>query len=341
MRWISFWLCWIFLGIISTDSHAMKCNVIQPTGVFKLPSINVPANVQMGTFLSGWIETPLSTPYSNCTPEGEQNKVKVPEWVRVSSSVVGKVTDGGASYDIYSTPTVGIGYILKGRLPRESYQPILGGNQLIYETNGVFPIYDYYFSIRLVATGAGVVNPGVINPFAALQTDIYECTVAGCVIIGGHLIANWTASSGAVTGRTCSIANKDMIFSLPAVREKDMPSVGATAGSLTRNIELNCPAGTNLYMVMTDQTMPANRSSVLTLTGDSQASGFGFEVLHKGKPVSFGPDSESAGTENQFLVGSNLSGPVSIPLTARYIRTSLTSRAGSAKGFATFTMSYQ
>jgi hypothetical protein len=86
--------------------------------------------------------------------------------------VVGKVTDGGASYDIYSTATVGIGYILKGCLPNTSYQPILGGNQLIFEVNGVFPNYPYYFSIRLVATGAGAVNSGVINPFVAFQTDL-------------------------------------------------------------------------------------------------------------------------------------------------------------------------
>jgi type 1 fimbria pilin len=338
IRRISGWIFWILPGVISIEAHAMRCQTVQQNGVFNFPSINVPADVQGKTFLSDWVAV-YKTAYNNCVTDGSSS-TRVDEYILTSSSIVGNVTDNGRGYAIFNTSTPGVGYILEGG-PHLSRYPVTAGSTFIAN----FPLqqsYDFSFRMRLIATGAAVVNPGVMNSFAAFQTIIYECGQGdSCNLLGGPLNVNWTTSSGAVTTRTCSIVNRNLIFSLPSARLADMPDVGATAGSVTQNIGLNCPAGTNLHMVITDQTSPGNRTSTLTLTGDSEAGGVGIEVLHNGKPVLFGPDSASVGTQNQFLVGSNLGGSVSIPLTARYIRTSLTSRAGSVKAFATFTMSYQ
>lgn len=54
---------------------------------------------------------------------------------------------------------------------------------------------------------------------------------------------------------------------------------------------------------MTDQTTPSNTSSVVTLTGDSTASGIGVQFFYNGTgPLMMGPDSSAAGTTGQFFI---------------------------------------
>jgi type 1 fimbria pilin len=336
-------ILWVTFAVISSKSYALRCQIQQQNGAFQLSSINVPANVKTGTFLSDWIAI-YRTPFTGCVSDGGGRATYVDEFIIPISPNLGNIGEGGLNYTIYGTPTPGVGYILEGNLAQLAPRPITGSGTSIGGF-GFAKTYPYNFRMRLVATGQAVVNPGILNSFTAFQTKIFECispyVTDSCNPVGAALSANWGVSSGAVTTRTCTVVNQAVIFPLPSVRDKDMPSVGATAGNSTRNIELNCPAGSHLAMVMTDHTSPANRTSTLTLTADSEASGFGIEVTHDGKPVFFGPDSASVGAQNQFLIGNNLSGAVSIPLTARYIRTQPVSRAGTVKALATFTMSYQ
>ncbi|MBU9128886.1 fimbrial protein [Burkholderia multivorans] len=119
-----------------------------------------------------------------------------------------------------------------------------------------------------------------------------------------------------------------------------LPTAGATAGDKPFNVGLSCSPGTNVYVSLTDLTNPGNTSDQLTLTPDSTASGVKLRLLtQNGTPASFGSDSAPSGNPNRWYLGA--SGTLtSIPLTAQYIATG-PAKAGSVKGLASFTLSYQ
>jgi type 1 fimbria pilin len=80
---------------------------------------------------------------------------------------------------------------------------------------------------------------------------------------------------------------------------------------------------------------------VLSLASGSTATGVGIELRRANDvKISYGPDSATLGTTNQWLVGAAPNGNLKIPLSARYVRTAGALAAGSVNGLATFTMSY-
>ncbi|KVO43095.1 hypothetical protein WL02_03365 [Burkholderia ubonensis] len=105
------------------------------------------------------------------------------------------------------------------------------------------------------------------------------------------------------------------------------------------NIGLKCYSSAFLYVTLTDLTAPGNTSNQLTLAPASTAKGVKLRILRNGSPVGYGPDSRVAGNPNQWYVG-RASTTTNIPLSAQYIATGPVS-AGTVKGVATFTMSYQ
>lgn len=94
---------------------------------------------------------------------------------------------------------------------------------------------------------------------------------------------------------------------------------------------------------MTDGTNWSNRSNLLSLSRDAKATGVGIQVLRgtDNSLVSYGPDSSQSNNPNQWFIGQFGNVPVTIPFKARYIQTASTVTPGEAKGYATFTMSYQ
>jgi type 1 fimbria pilin len=144
-----------------------------------------------------------------------------------------------------------------------------------------------------------------------------------------------------ISARTCSVSNPSVAVPLQKVDEKDLPGIGSTAGNTGFEIKVNCAAGTQVYMTMTDASTPSNRSSTLSLSADSTAKGAALQILRGGTLVFYGPDSAVAGTQNQWSVGNAAGGILNVPLSARYIRTADTLTSGTVKGNATFTMSYQ
>ncbi|WP_120293638.1 fimbrial protein [Paraburkholderia sp. BL23I1N1] len=123
---------------------------------------------------------------------------------------------------------------------------------------------------------------------------------------------------------------------------RSFTGVGSTALETAFSVRLNCAVpGSQIYITLTDNANPANTSNTLSLKSDSTASGLGFQVLNKGIPVSFGPDSSVAGNTNQWQVGVASTGSINIPLSVRYIQTPAQVRPGTVDAVPTFTMSYQ
>ncbi len=150
---------------------------------------------------------------------------------------------------------------------------------------------------------------------------------------------------------TCAVVQKSIGVPLGNVELSKFSGANSTAGNIASfNIALTCgggSAGTSVdaYITLSDQTVPGNRSNVLSLTAASTATGVGIQLRNgQDKAVGFGPDSDAAGNVNQWLVQSSIgvgSRSFNIPMTARYVQTGARVTPGSANGVATFTMSYQ
>lgn len=147
---------------------------------------------------------------------------------------------------------------------------------------------------------------------------------------------------------TCTVGSdsQNMVVTLDSASASDLTGNG-TAGSKDFAISLACAGGsvgtvTNMYMTFTDANSPGNVSDHLTqVSTGAAATGAAIQVLYKGSPVSFGPDSSAKGNPGQFFVQRAANGAVSIPFTARYVTTGDPITAGAVRSIATFTMSYQ
>ena len=146
---------------------------------------------------------------------------------------------------------------------------------------------------------------------------------------------------------TCSVTTPSVPVSLDTVESRVFTGVGTPSPEVRFNIGLNCTGGAvgingNAYMTLTDQTNPANRGNILSLTADSVARGVGIQILDgSGNVVSYGADSAAVDNPNRFFAAQTRNGVVNIPLSARYVQTEPMITNGSANGRATFTMSYQ
>jgi type 1 fimbria pilin len=148
--------------------------------------------------------------------------------------------------------------------------------------------------------------------------------------------------SGNLSTLTCSVTTPAVDVTMPQTSTTRLPSVGSTDGTTAFNIGVNRDVGVTVFVTLTDAITPSNRTNTLTLAADSTATRIACQGLYNNNPISFGPDSSVAGNPGQFGVTASptTGGPVSIPLSARYIRTG-TIQPGTVKGLATFTMSYQ
>lgn len=144
---------------------------------------------------------------------------------------------------------------------------------------------------------------------------------------------------------TCQVSTASLALSLGEISVRLFGGTGSVAGSTTQTLTLDCSGGTgaslDVLVTLTDQTNPANRSDLLTLTTSSTATGVALQLLHNGQVLRYGEDSSSVGNLNQWLAGSTDNGVFQIPLTARYIQTKAFIQPGTANGLATFTMSYR
>jgi len=145
-----------------------------------------------------------------------------------------------------------------------------------------------------------------------------------------------------VTASGCTVGTKSANVDLGTIDIHTLPSVGSTSPSGEFNVSLTCDENVAINAVMTDQTTPSNTSSVVTLTGDSTASGIGVQFFYNGTgPLMMGPDSSSAGTTGQFFIQTTSSAQtLSLPFQAQYIRTGELV-PGSANALASITFSYQ
>ncbi|VWC26723.1 fimbrial protein [Burkholderia lata] len=194
-------------------------------------------------------------------------------------------------------------------------------NDLVYNLN---KITAYYTLLHL-----RTVNNGSTGNPAIFSNGVYYWAI-------GPYLSNTTFTE---MQKSCTVTNSDVRVPLQPVAAAKLNAVGMTAGDKGFDIGLSCKPGTNVYVTLTDMTNQGNTGNQLTLTSDSTAQGVKLRILKDGQPVGYGPDSAEIGNLNQWHVGPSAT-TTRIPLSAQYIATDRVS-AGTVKGVATFTMSYQ
>ncbi|EDT42058.1 Fimbrial protein [Burkholderia ambifaria MEX-5] len=243
--------------------------------------------------------------------------------------------------DVYATNVPGIGIRLFSNFSETGLAPYpvtLTGSR-----NATEWIYGVAFIVQVIKTGnfglgtvSGLVGGMKVDAF---NQQVFYFYLRTPIVIQPR-------------APTCSVKTKAINVNLDTVLASQLASVGKTSPEKKMDdIVLTCAGATqiagtmgktDMYITLTDVTNPGNRSSTLSLTRDSTATGVGIQILRGGNTlVSYGPDSKEAGNQNQWFVGTYSNATVSIPLKARYIATDAKVGPGTANGAATFTMSYQ
>jgi type 1 fimbria pilin len=260
-----------------------------------------------------------------------------------SSSAVSSgmsVTVDGVNYTVFETGVPGVGYIIGLKdFNGSTYVPLQTAVTQSYPadgTNGYATDLGWSAKVTFIKTGtalkSGVYQTPTIN--AAILTAYNNETKTAKVIINPTTIT--------VTASGCTVGTKSANVDLGTLDIRTLPTVGSTSPSGSFTVGLTCDANIAVNAVMTDQTTPSNTSSVVTLTGESTASGVGVQFFYNGTgPLMMGPDSSAAGTTNQFFIQTTTAAQtLSLPFQAQYIRTGEIV-PGTANALASITFSYQ
>lgn len=261
-----------------------------------------------------------------------------PSGSAVSSGMT--VTVDGVNYTIFETGIPGVGYIIGLKdFKGTTYVPLQTGITQSYPadgTSGYATKLGWSAKVTFIKTGtalkSGVYQTPTIN--AAILTAYNNEVKTAQVIINPTTIT--------VTASGCTVGTQSANVDLGTIDVRTLPTVGSTSPSGAFNVGLTCDANVAVNAVMTDQTTPSNTSSVVTLTGDSTASGVGVQFFYNGTgPLMMGPDSSAAGTTNQFFIQTTTAAQtLSLPFQAQYIRTGELI-PGTANALASITFSYQ
>lgn len=253
------------------------------------------------------------------------------------------VTVDGVNYTIFETGVPGVGYIIGLKdFNGSNYVPLQSGVTQSYPAQGTAGLaQDLGWSAKVTFIKTG----------AALKSGVYTTPTIHAAILTAYnynsefktaqVIINPATITVAASG--CTVNTKSANVDLGTLDIRTLSAVGSTSPAGAFNVTLTCDQQIAVNAVMTDQTTPANRSSVVTLTGDSTASGVGVQFFYNGiGPLNMGSDSSASGTLNQFFIQPTSSAKqvLSLPFQTHYIRTG-DLVPGTANALASITFSYQ
>jgi type 1 fimbria pilin len=300
------------------------------TRTIDMGSITVPTNVAVGTVIS--------------TKQVSFNSLNGQASFTCGDNVLSTLSlamSGTGSSGVYPTNIPGIGVRVYAWSSQGYYasptSPTITPNSwtFIYTaTGGAYGTAYLQLRVDLVATG----------PISTSGTNALSYGVAPWMTVaandgsGQMSIAN-LAITATVTTRSCTVTTSSVAVILPTTSAANLDA-GST-GTTPFNLSLNCSAGTKVNVTLSDASDISNTSTTLELAPGSTATGVGLRIFNGSTPIAYGPDSATAGNTNQWLAGTAAGGPMNIPLTVQYVRTTDPLTVGTVKGLATFTMSYQ
>ena len=341
--------CYLLATLLMLASFWAQAGCNSTSWAGSAVAIAVPGSIQGRSPQDGPLNTPLSGWFSvssnsivYCAQGG--NLIGVFTTLQQSpgsTSTAGTYNENGRSYTIYNTSIPGIGFVVLSSvvaggtgfggtaMTGTSAQPIASGTVFLNTTITITTQVRLIKTARLTATSYTLGK----TTFANYAVSTNWASGGGSVYMNGSTLS--------LQNTSCTVNTQSISVSLPTINTAQLPALSSTTGSTPFSIVLNCPSSQNIYMTLTDNSNPLRTSSIIGLEpSNSTASGIGIQILRNGSPVLLGPDSSNAGNTNQFLIGLNQLGSITIPLSAQYIRTG-TVQSGKVKAVATFTMSYQ
>lgn len=317
-----------------------RCDPGTPT-VLSIAPIEVPASPTVGQLLGDPNGYPFEIP--NAMRCSYDTSVVIDYWSYMTFArrfdFAGYYLDAqGFRVPVFRSgvPGVGVGMVAQDR-DVGPFVGVAGQATLRSRVNPGLPSWGVRGRLFFFVTGntlQGGVIPG--GPVGALR--IYTASSMHNIVIGNIMI-------GPPRKPTCLVSTPALTMNLGEVSARLFGGVGTVAGATTGTITLQCDGGTgasvDVWVTLTDQTNPANRSDRLSLTAGSSAEGVALQLLHGAQVLSYGEDSSAVGNVNQWPAGSTDNGIFQIALTARYVQTLPYVRGGTANGVATFTLSYR
>ncbi|MCA7921136.1 fimbrial protein [Burkholderia cenocepacia] len=256
----------------------------------------------------------------------------------INNIFYGRMTSPESTYGTYPTNVAGVGVRL--RAGTRDWFPVT--NSIGNSTTSLSWV-SAKMEIQFVKTGPITAGGVIQGEVAGIWLDNKSYQVVSFVVRGGIYIKPDVP--------TCATSAKQIRVAMSPsgnLSAGQFHGVGTTTPERDFSIRLNCSGGmmgtsTRVFATLTDQSSPGNRSNLLSLAPDSNASGLAVQILRNGSPLAFGPDSSTAGTINQWMAGEVPAGQSTfdIPLTAHYLQTATSVKPGKANANATFTLSYQ
>lgn len=305
----------LFCLVSSAEAGQMT---LPPSITFTLPSVTAPRDKVVGSILSARSDSSTNVIASGDTCPFVQQ-----------TEVFGVPVPGMSNTYQTNVPGVGVKFgVTQGWNGGYVYAP-----STTNAAPGQILSVRHYRKAEFVVTGQ-LSQGTVIDPPYMVVTYSGSCfpTVSYRVDISG--------GQTTFTPHTCTVLSSHVNVVLPDVASSDLKVVSSTKGDTPFTIDLECTAGSNVYVTLTDKNDLSNRTGVLSLDPSSTASGVGIEISMREQKIRFGPDSAVAKTENQVFVGASDPSLGSIPFTARYISKG-NIKAGTVRATAMFTMSYQ
>ncbi|MFM0076898.1 fimbrial protein [Paraburkholderia sediminicola] len=318
-------------------------------GVLMLGSIHVQADYVHLPYNKGWTDNfnnlsfsasfspsrdiPVGTVLQSASANG---KISYNVTCPVTRTVTVTGTPVPGMTDTYQTnvPGVGVHFYVTAGWSGANYISVPSTEALAASSNGPT---DFYTRADLVVTGP--VGNGTLTTLPSMTLNYTGTCITDSAYNSPH---SQSLNAGTtIAGRTCSVTTSSVSVMLPQAYTGRLSTTGATTGATPFNLALDCSQGTKVNVTLTDASNASNTSTTLSLAPGSTATGIGLQVLNGSTPIAYGPDSAAAGNQNQWLAGTAAGGPMTIPLTAQYVRTPGTVAPGTVKGLATFTMSYQ
>lgn len=338
-------LVWLVLaGLVSQHAHAgMTCNSSNGNQSLAMGTVSVPTNLTAGMTVATLAPVTMQL---NCHFISTLNPTQVTS--ATLTATFSTTASLAAGYtDVYQTGIAGLGVRYMFDSPAcSTSNTAMSMSSIVLSCPFSGPVDGPYTSSAVTVTAILIATSAI----AAGATTLATAPPIALNYKQSDQSGSWNqtplytgSASGVLVHETCTLNQSNVVVTLPPLSTSALASgVGAVGGTTPFSLSFTCAAGATVLMTLTDNVSPNNLGNTLQLTSDSTARAVGVQILNSsGTPVSYGPASATPGNTHQWQVGASPNGPLQVPLSAQYIRTTGTLTAGSVQAKATFTMSYQ
>ena len=320
----------------TTAVSAATCTTATQDTLLNIPDMTVRHDTPIGAEIGTSVMTaPINT--FNCTKGFKHQGFYVKGFGLKSSQIY------GLNIYKFGGDDAGIGYAVYGEsiASCKGVRPITGNSdiggvdvlRLCQSTGGTFPTQPMQGAMKLVFYKIGTIKPGRQAPQQvgsfALKNDYTDWTYPEPRV---------NSSAFTVSTLGCFVDKVEIKVPLGEVGMKQLASAGTTAAEHAFSIPLSCDVGTKVKLTLSAGSAGVydNVKGLLNLadaTSTDTAQGVKIQILSNDAPVTY---------DKALDIGiQSATGTFTIPLKARYYRSTETLKSGTANSSATYTITYE